>query len=173
MDFQTRSGMELIPRPECLRLLEGQRVGRLGFVVGGQPMVLPVNYSVDKGVVVFRSGEGTKLSGALTGKVALEVDDVDVDACRGWSVVVQGVADDITEIDDWVLERLRSMAGQPCLPGRDRYVRITPSQITGRRFPAPTTSRKPRRMVLPSWVPGDPKRRPRVGGRRRVETPSD
>ena len=37
--------MEIIPRQECLRLLAGQKVGRLGFVVGDQPMIMPVNYT--------------------------------------------------------------------------------------------------------------------------------
>jgi len=47
------SGLNIIPREECLRLLGGQSVGRLGFVSWDQPMILPVNYAVS-GVVVFR-----------------------------------------------------------------------------------------------------------------------
>lgn len=168
MALQVRSGMELMARPECLRLLGTRRVGRLGFLVGDQPMVLPVNYGVENGVVVFRTGEGAKLEGARKGKVAFEVDDLDADGCGGWSVVIQGVAEDITGTDDWFQERLRAIAGPACVPGvADHYVRITPSQVSGRRVPAKPRSKDVRRMVLPSWVPGDPGRRlrGRRGGR--------
>ena len=168
MALRARSGLELLPRAECLRLLGTQRVGRLGFLIGDQPVVLPVNYGVENGVVVFRTGEGAKLEGARKGKVAFEVDDLDRDGCGGWSVVVQGVADDITGTGDWFDERLRAVAGPPCVPGgvADHYVRITPSQISGRRLPVEPRSRRARRMVLPSWVPGDPGHR--LPGRRRL-----
>ena len=157
MDLHVRSGMEVIPRAECLRLLAGQRVGRLGFLAGDQPMVLPVNYGVEGGVVVFRTGEGAKLEGARKGKVAFEVDDYGPDACTGWSVVVQGVAEDITGTDDWFDERLQAIVGPACIPDfADHLVRITPSRISGRRFPTSAPSRRTRRIVLPSWVPGDP-----------------
>lgn len=167
MDFHAQSGLEVMTRAECLRLLGTQRVGRLGFLLGDQPVVLPVNYGVENGVVVFRTGEGAKLEGARKGRVAFEVDDLDRDGCGGWSVVVQGVADDITGTEDWFAERLRAIAGPACLPGAaDHYVRITPSQISGRRVPVKPRSRKVRRMVLPSWVPGDPGHR--LPGRRRA-----
>jgi len=160
MEFQVRSGMELIPRAECLALLESQHVGRLGFLVGDQPMVLPVNYGLEGGVIVFRTGEGAKLDAARGNKVAFEVDDLDADACSGWSVVVQGVAEDITDLDNWFAERLRAVAGPPCVPGvADHFVRIAPSHISGRRLPADPRSKNVRRMVLPSWVPGDPSAR--------------
>ena len=163
MAFQTRSGTELMTKAECLRLLGTQRIGRLGFLTGDQPMVLPVNYGVEDGVVVFRTGEGAKLDGARKGKVAFEVDDLDADGCGGWSVVIQGVADDITDTGDWFEERLRAIAGPAWVPGdADHYVRITPSQISGRRLPEKPWSKKVRRMVLPSWVPGDPDRRLRA-----------
>ena len=88
-------------RPECRRLLGTRRVGRLGFLVGDQPMVLPVNFGGENGVVVFRTGDGAKLEGARKGRVAFEVDDLDADGCDGWSVVIQGVAEDFTGTDDW------------------------------------------------------------------------
>jgi nitroimidazol reductase NimA-like FMN-containing flavoprotein (pyridoxamine 5'-phosphate oxidase superfamily) len=133
----TRSGMEIIPRKECLRLLAGRHVGRLGFLIGDQPMVLPVNYGISGDVVVFRSGEGTKIDAAVCRKVAFEVDDVDEAAGEGWSVVVQGVAEDITDAGDWFAESLRVVARPTWLPAAaGRYVRITPTLVTGRRIPS-------------------------------------
>ena len=135
--LHARSGLEIIPRKECLLLLAGQKVGRLGFVVDGQPMVLPVNYAIQGDVVVFRTGEGSKLDAAHGTKVAFEVDDVDSDAGSGWSVVVQGVAEEIAAGGDWLDESLRAGAGSTWIPApADHYVRITPNVISGRRLPA-------------------------------------
>ncbi len=131
----THSGMEIIPRRECLQLLAGRRVGRLAFLIGDQPMVLPVNYGLSGDIVVFRTGDGTKLDAARARKVAFEVDEVDADAREGWSVVVQGVAEDITDADDWFAESLRAVACRTWLPGAaGHYVRITPTLVTGRRI---------------------------------------
>ena len=132
------SGLEIVPRKECLRLLGGQKVGRLGFLVGDQPMILPVNYAVQGGVVVFRTGEGSKLDAAIGTKVAFEVDDIDVSAGSGWSVVVQGVAEDITDSDDWFVESLRQVSTwRPS--AAHHYVRITLGVISGRRV-SPTAT---------------------------------
>ena len=50
MDPLDPLGIEKIPREECLRLLERESfVGRVGFVVDGRPMVLPVNYLAEGG----------------------------------------------------------------------------------------------------------------------------
>lgn len=133
----TRTGMEIIPRRECLALLADRRVGRLAFLMGDQPMVLPVNYGIQGDVVVFRTGEGTKLDAAQLGKVAFEVDEVDVESSTGWSVVVQGVAADITDTDDWFAESLRAAAARTWMPGAaGHFVRITPAVISGRRLVA-------------------------------------
>ena len=135
--LHARSGLEIIPRKECLLLLAGQAVGRLGFVVDGQPMVLPVNYAIKVDVVVFRTGEGTKLEAAHGAKVAFEVDDVDPDARSGWSVVVQGVAEAIPAASDRLDQSLWASTVRSWIPApTDHYVRITPSVISGRRLGA-------------------------------------
>lgn len=128
-------GMEILPRPECFRLLSSQTVGRLGFLVGDQPLVLPVNFAVVRDVVVFRTGRGSKLDAALGTKVSLEVDEVDVPTADGWSVVIQGVAEEITHADDWFDEALRQGAPPTWDSGsKEHYVRIIPHVISGRRL---------------------------------------
>ena len=135
--LHARSGLEIIPRKECLLLLASQKVGRLGFVVDGQPIVLPVNYVVQGDIVVFRTGEGIKLDAAHGAKVAFEVDEVDAEAGSGWSVVVQGVAEEILGTGDWLDAALRAHAGPTWIPApADHYVRITPTVISGRRLRA-------------------------------------
>ncbi|MGH9277119.1 MAG: pyridoxamine 5'-phosphate oxidase family protein [Acidimicrobiales bacterium] len=134
--MRAESGMEIIPRAECLRLLGSQGVGRLGFVVDDQPLILPVNYALQADIVLFRSGEGTKLDAAIGAKVAFEVDEVDISSGTGWSVVVQGVAEEITEDVDYFAKVLRAAAAPTWLPApADHCVRIVPHLISGRRVP--------------------------------------
>ena len=133
--MKAQSGLDIIPLTECLHLLAAQRVGRLAFVVDGQPLILPVNFALEGDIVVFRTGVGTKLEAVLNAKVAFEVDDVDVAAGSGWSVVVQGVAEEITEDLDVFAEVLRAGAAPTWVPGpADHYVRIVPRIISGRRL---------------------------------------
>lgn len=128
-------GVEILPRAECFRLLSSQTVGRLGFLVGDQPLVLPVNFAVVHDVVVFRTGRGSKLDAALGAKVSFEADEVDEAAADGWSVVVQGVAEEITHADHWFDEALRRGAAPTWIAGgQDHYVRIIPDVISGRRL---------------------------------------
>lgn len=132
-------GMEVIPRSRCLKLLESKRVGRLAFVAdGGQPIVLPVNYAVAADIVLFRTGVGTKLEAALGAKVAFQVDDIDVERASGWSVLVQGVAEEITDDPGGFAAILRESLAPTWVPGpADHSVRIVPRLISGRRLPGP------------------------------------
>jgi len=96
------------------------------------PDIFPINYIVDRGTVVFRSAEGTKLAATLMGRgVAFEVDGHE--AGEAWSVVVKGHAVEIAqmhEIFDAVDLPLFSWQAAP----KPRFVRIEPVDISGRRF---------------------------------------
>lgn len=137
--MKAQSGMEIISREECLRLLAGQTIGRLGFLAGDQPMILPVNYAIKAGIVIFRTGVGTKLEAVVDAKVAFEVDAVDLDARTGWSVVVQGIAQEITDDVDVFAEALRQASAPTWLPEpADHYMRIVARHVSGRRLPGHT-----------------------------------
>ena len=88
-----------LSRKECLELLQYHSfVGRLGFVLDGRPMVLPVNYLADEEAVVFCTTEGTTLSAVGEGsEVAFEVDESHPLERSGWSVVVRGTARVVTD----------------------------------------------------------------------------
>jgi uncharacterized protein len=100
------------------------------------PIIFPVNFVLDRHMVVFRTDEGTKLgTAARGGRVAFEVDRVDEAAHTGWSVVVRGEATEVT--DPAELARLRKLRLSPWAPGpKSRYVRILPAKLTGRRISA-------------------------------------
>ncbi|WP_347400282.1 pyridoxamine 5'-phosphate oxidase family protein [Janibacter limosus] len=108
-------------------------VGRLAVWLDDHPDIFPLNFVVDQGTVVFRTGEGTKVAGISGTPVALEADGLDEATGEAWSVVVRGRAHSITEQHD-----VMDTADLPLHPwqgGRkDRFVRITPDVISGRRF---------------------------------------
>jgi uncharacterized protein len=133
-----------LERSECLRLLRQGCVGRLALVIDAHPHVLPLNYAADEsGIIVFRTTELSAATEAALGDVAFEIDDIDVRQRQGWSVVVCGHGWDITGAIDRESERLRQLPVQPWAPGvRDRWFKITPTAITGRRLT--TGSRPPR-----------------------------
>jgi uncharacterized protein len=122
---------------ECHKLLAERHLGRLALDDQDGPLVLPVNYVLDEGTVLFRTGEGGVLHGAARGgRVAFEVDAVEEASRTGWSVLVRGRAAEVT--DPAELTRVRRLALSPWAPGRrDRYVRIRPERITGRRIALP------------------------------------
>lgn len=126
-------GLEDLSVDECLELLERSYLGRLAFVRDGVPQMLPVNYRFHEGSVVFRTGYGTLLDTVHLSRVAFEIDALDPATHSGWSVVVHGKAQEVT--DPAELERLRELPLRPWAPGaRDHYVRILGSAITGRRI---------------------------------------
>ena len=57
--------LEELSEQSCWSLLEHEQLGRVGFIEGGVPVVLPVYYRVDGQSIVFRSGVGSKLSAAV------------------------------------------------------------------------------------------------------------
>jgi uncharacterized protein len=122
---------------ECLELLATHHFGRVAIDEDEGPAVLPVNYILDRGSVVFRTDEGTKLDAAARrDRIAFEVDHVDEAARSGWSVLVRGKAEEITAPSE--LERMRRLPLEPFAGGeRHRYVRLLSSSITGRRIRVP------------------------------------
>jgi nitroimidazol reductase NimA-like FMN-containing flavoprotein (pyridoxamine 5'-phosphate oxidase superfamily) len=136
--------VEVLSESECFSLLRSTEVGRLAIAIQNVPDIFPINYVVDGDSVVFRTEEGTKLAGALLGVgVAFEVDGYDVDRGVAWSVVVKG---DAVEIEK--MYELFDAADLPLFPWQSgwkhRFVRIRPSEITGRRF---FIDRTPRQLL--------------------------
>ena len=123
-----------LARSECFALLARQHTGRVAVTDDRGPVVFPVTYLLDRHMVVFRTGEGTKLGAAAARSwVAFEIDGTDPATRTGWSVLVRGEAVQVT--DPVELERLRELPLHPWAPGaRSHYVRILPAVLTGRRI---------------------------------------
>lgn len=128
---------ETLTTAECRELLDRHHFGRLAFVdsVGVLPSIIPINYLLtDDDKVVFRTDAGSKLAAALRrAPVAFEVDGVDEHRRTGWSVLVRGRAEELT--DDAQLAQLRETPLLAWAPGaKKHYVRINASKVSGRRI---------------------------------------
>lgn len=126
-----------LSRSECFALLARESLGRVAVVDDRGPVVFPVNFVLDRHMVVFRTDDGTKLDAACRGsRVAFEIDGADAAARTGWSVLVRGEAIEVTGAAE--LARLRKLPLDPWAPGvKTHYVRVLPAVLTGRRIWAP------------------------------------
>ena len=134
---ERQAGWQELTKSECFALLSGARLGRVAVIDDQGPAIFPVNFVLDRHMVVFRTDEGTKLDAAARGsRVAFEIDGTDEAAHTGWSVLVRGEATEVT--DPAELARLRKVRLSPWAPGpKTHYVRILPAKLTGRRIWAP------------------------------------
>ena len=131
----TAADLEVLPEDECFELLARHRLGRVAVVAAGQPLIFPVNYALGDRVIAFRTAEGTKLATAPNSHVAFEIDGYDQASGVGWSVVLQGVAYEITNAVDRHSQLTRSLPVQPLAPGeREHWIGILPTELSGRRF---------------------------------------
>jgi uncharacterized protein len=126
--------LKVISREECLALLRQGAIGRVAVSVGAIPEIFPVRYCLIDDAIVFRAGRDTRLHMASRQAVlAFEVDEFDIDACHGWSVLVVGRSDEVTDPDEIAIARQR--LADDWVPADDDHVlRIAPHRVTGRRI---------------------------------------
>src|SRR6056297_3352194 len=99
------SKMGIVDEATCVRLLESTPIGRIGFSADGEVLVLPVNFKVDQWDAATRTG---------------------------WSVVVQGVAREVTNwAEDAHLDQI-GLVPWAKAEWRPIWVRIEPTMISGR-----------------------------------------
>jgi len=128
-------GLEILSEDTCRELLASRDLGRIAFAVGKDTEIFPVNYATDGTIVVFRTGVGTKLTQSTVSRVAFEVDEWDDGKKVGWSVVLKGVAQEVTTGTDPFSAALRTHNVVPLAPGEhDYWIAIYPATISGRRF---------------------------------------
>lgn len=113
-------------------LISAVHLGRLVTVVDGRPEIFPVNFVVQRRTVLFRTAEGTKLFGAvMNDQVLFEADDHNV--VEGWSVIIRGTAKVLFGADE--IQDAEQGGLYPWIATQKlRFVRVTPDEITGRRF---------------------------------------
>lgn len=125
--------LEVLDDTECHRLLVTTTVGRLGFTAGDQQRILPMNYVLSHGHLVFRTSADSEVAHSVVDRpVAFEVDEVDAFLQSGWNVLVTGTAEILPRSE------LRSMdlgeTPEPWASGiRSLYLRLPLGSVSGRR----------------------------------------
>lgn len=94
--------------------------------------IFPVNFVVDSGKIYFRTAEGSKLfSLHVNNRVLFEADGRENGTA--WSVVVRGDAEVITNREE--ITHAETLGLRPWAPNlKYNWVRITPTEVTGREF---------------------------------------
>jgi nitroimidazol reductase NimA-like FMN-containing flavoprotein (pyridoxamine 5'-phosphate oxidase superfamily) len=117
---------------EAWNLLSSVSLGRLVTSFGGQLEIFPVNFVAQNGTVLFRTAEGTKLfTTVMNERVLFEADGHTV--AEGWSVIVRGNAQMLNSAGD--IQEAEQAGLTPWVPTEKlRYVRITPTEVSARRF---------------------------------------
>ena len=121
---------------QCVQLLTEHSIGRVAWQAAEGPQILPVTYAWFEGAVVFRTSPYGVLSDLIRPTdVAFEVDELDQDHHRGWSVVVHGRARAAESGD---LARMWAVGSVvPWATGtRNLFIQITPDRLSGRRVAA-------------------------------------
>jgi nitroimidazol reductase NimA-like FMN-containing flavoprotein (pyridoxamine 5'-phosphate oxidase superfamily) len=117
---------------ECWEVLSTRTVGRLATAVGGEPEIFPISFAVADRRLYFVTSPGTKLVElVVNSRVAFETDEHTEHEAT--SIVVKGVAE-LLESDVDLAEAQASGVVPFLDDGRDAWVRITPTHISGRRL---------------------------------------
>lgn len=124
--------VDTLSEDESWALLEGANFGRLAVSVSNQPEIFPINFYADGRSILFRTAEGTKLLELTINSAVAFESDSHTDA-QAWSVIVKGHAAPLERQEEvYAAEQLPLTPWIPTL--KYIYVRITPTEITGRRF---------------------------------------
>jgi nitroimidazol reductase NimA-like FMN-containing flavoprotein (pyridoxamine 5'-phosphate oxidase superfamily) len=123
----TPSSMEHISREECLALISALSVGRLAVALPHRaPLVVPVNYVVYDGAVLFRTDPGSKLEALHDHPVSFQVDQIDQLRHTGWSVLLRGFAHEVSPA---------ALPLEPWVGGsKEHWVRVQVEEVSGRRI---------------------------------------
>lgn len=120
---------------KCLELLSGGVVGRVALCAPSGPHIVPVNYAVIDDAIIFRTTPYSVL-GTLgwSSRLAFEVDHLDYERQRGWSVVAVGPGQLVEDARD--LASIRSFWDPRPWAGGNRllYLRLRWVSLTGRRI---------------------------------------
>lgn len=115
---------------QCRELLDTDQIGRLAFVTPSGPRIVPVNYVVEGDELRFRTTPYSELATYAVGEqVAFEIDHLDHERERGWSVVAHGLCARVDPDDDAEGRDPEPWAGGT----RPLVLGVAWTELTGRR----------------------------------------
>jgi len=124
-----------LPYSTCRGLLASGVVGRAGVCTSSGPKIFTVNYAVVDEAVIFRTSPdsllGTVASHSL---LAFQVDRLDYEYHRGWSVLATGRGQAVVRPQE--LDHIRTVwEPRPWAAGtRELYIRLAWDELTGRQL---------------------------------------
>ena len=123
---------------DCKELLAQHSAGRIGFMAGDGPQILPVTYQYRNGSVVFRTSPAGPLAELVRRtSVAFEIDSIDEQSKSGWSVLVLGFAEAMAH--NYLLTSAWETGPVPWADGvRNLFIEINPRKISGRAVGRPS-----------------------------------
>jgi len=126
-----------LDRDECVRLLRAGVAGRVAVCTPNGPHIIPVNYAVVDDTIVLRTAPYSLLGtyGRDT-TLAFEVDQLDYERQRGWSVVARGRGENVSDLEE--LDHIREVwEPRPWAGGtRSLYLRLRWTELSGRQVGA-------------------------------------
>ena len=132
--------LERLDEAESLRLIAPGGIGRIAFTGRYGLTVLPVNYKLHDGAIVFRTAQDSPTGEDLrTGiahaeyQVAFEIDQINPETRDGWSVLIHGPAHHMASDDERAAVAASGVAPWP-RGVHEHAIRITPTSVTGRRL---------------------------------------
>ena len=132
--------LERLDEAESLRLIAPGGIGRIAFIGRYGLTVLPVNYKLHDGAIVFRTAQDSPTGEDLrTGiahaeyQVAFEIDQINPETRDGWSVLIHGPAHHMASDDERAAVAASGVAPWP-RGVHEHAIRITPTSVTGRRL---------------------------------------
>jgi uncharacterized protein len=138
----SQRAFEELSEEECFKLLGGEQVGRFVYQDEIGPIAVPVNFALSGRNIVFRVEGGSKKLAMDQPVLAFEVDHIDEEDRRGWSVIARGHGQEVA-IDD-VPELLRHIEGRPPTPWalgvHNVWLQLVTTSVTGRRLAGEWTS---------------------------------
>jgi nitroimidazol reductase NimA-like FMN-containing flavoprotein (pyridoxamine 5'-phosphate oxidase superfamily) len=120
---------QVLPLAECLRLLAGERLGRVAITVSALPVILPVRFALDQDEILFRATVGGLLAEATRQAVVAFEADGSEPGVGSWSVLATGMARHLPEDERRALSSLPPWSSET-----DVVIAVTPQLLSGRRL---------------------------------------
>jgi hypothetical protein len=123
--------LEALPLEECLALLRRHDLGRIGVILGGVPVIVPIKYRLvetsGRTWVALRARVGGVIErGSMN--VGFQIDGFDRDRRRGWSVLLRGT---LHRVDPDAADFRKRFDPQPWLTiDRNAWLIVEPFSIT-------------------------------------------
>ncbi len=139
MECHQRPVFEELGPEDCLELLRDEPVGHVALTAHALPVVVPVNFAMIDGDIVWRCPQGTKPNEAASDfVVAFEADHYELHHTLGWSVMVQGLAHVVTDAEELDRAKQLPLESWTLAGASDTYVRLVPNIVTGMRVRVPS-----------------------------------